>query len=305
MSDNIKLVKQLLKNNKELSNEFGAFSKVYLSATENVAGILEDTDLNGKKVLTVAGSGDQALNLFFKGAEEVTLFDINPLAFLQNELKLAAAKALDYPDFCEYFAYGIGNVLNLKGFKKLLPYLDDDAADYYDFLYSNFSPLQIFHKTIFPFYPTNYKLERINNYMGEENFLELKEKIQDKKLKYIESDISELNKNLTEIYYAMLLSNISDSLEAIYPVGSVNSLKCYKRLIHVLSQYLERGGFIQCGYIYNNYRGHTDNPIFASDTIRKQIFDSSEFEEKDVESYQFYSSKDKVIIYQKKRRKAA
>ncbi len=302
MKINTRLVETILNKNGELFDKFQRFSKVYLSATENVSMIFDGIDLSGKKVLTVAGSGDQALNAIYCNAEEVTLFDINPLAFAQSELKLAAVKALEYPEFFEYFTYGNGNVLNTKSYDKIAPFLDEDIASYYDFLYSNYSPLEIFKKTVFPFYVTVSKLERINNYMSKENYALLKEKVKMKKFKYIETDLLSLNDVLEDTYYAILLSNISDSLESIF---DGNVLKNYKRFIHILSKKLDKDGFIQCGYIYNSYKGHTVQPIFACDTIRRQIFDSEEFCEKDVEAYQFYSSKDKIITFQKKRRKVS
>lgn len=302
MKINTRFVEGILNNNGELFDDFQRYGKIYLSATENVSKIFDGIDLTGKKVLSVAGSGDQALNAIYNNAEEVTLFDINPLAFAQSELKLAAAKALEYPEFLEYFTYGNGNVLNTKSYDKIAPYLDKDIASYYEFLYSNYSTLEIFKKTVFPFYVTPSKLERINNYMGEENYSLLKEKVKDKKFKYIETDLLGLNEVLEKTYYAILLSNISDSLEYIF---DGNVLKSYKRFIHTLSKHLDKDGFIQCGYVYNSYKGHTVQPIFASDDARRKVFTPDEFNEKDIESYQFYSSKDKIITFQKKRRKVS
>lgn len=299
MSINLEMIKRILEENGELSDHFGKYSKVYLSATENVRGILESHNLSGKKILSVAGSGDQALNAFFKDADGVTLFDVNPLAFAQAKLKFAAAQALDYKEFSSYFSYDCFDILNYHTYKKIEPYLDDEVAAYYEFLYSKYIGSEIFSKTVFPFYPTVNKLERINNYMSSENYPILKEKIQGKRLLCIETEVTKLPEMLDEKYNAILLSNLSDSLDTIY---DVNALKCYKRFIHILSKHLERDGFIQCGYIYNNYKRHTVNPIFANDDSRRKIFTSDEFREKDVESYQFYSSKDKVVTYEKRRK---
>lgn len=302
MEINLDYIKRILKDNGELFDNFRRYSKVYLSTTENIKGIFDEIDIEGKSILTVAGSGDQALNAFFKGAREVTLFDINPLAFLENDLKFAGVSALDYKEFSSYFTNSSGNILNAKAFDKIAPELSGDAALYYDFLYTNYTPEEIYRKTIFSFYPTIHKLERLNAYMGEENFDKLKSIIKNKKLKRVEANVVDLPAYLEDKYDVMLLSNISDSLEVIF---DTNVLKSYKRFIHMLSKHLNKEGIIQCGYIYHNYKGHTVNPIFANDQIRRKVFTIDEFNEKDVESYEFYSSTDKVITYQKKRRKAS
>ncbi len=51
--------------------------------------------------------------------------------------------------------------------------------------------------------------------MGEENFKQLKEKIDGKKIDYIESGLVELIIKLKDLYDIILLSNISDSVDEI------------------------------------------------------------------------------------------
>lgn len=62
MEINLDIIDHILNNNYELSRDFEKYGKIYLNTTENIAGILEGLDIKGKKVLSVAGSGDQMLN---------------------------------------------------------------------------------------------------------------------------------------------------------------------------------------------------------------------------------------------------
>lgn len=302
MNINIDIIKAIFESRYELYDDFKKYGKIYLNTTENIKGILDGMNLKDKNVLAVAGSGDQALNAYFLGAESVTLFDINPLALAQAELKIKAAQKLNYREFCNFFLPGNGGILYNETYKKLSNSLSDEANSFYEYLYSNYNGLEIFFKIAHAFYPTISTLERVNNYMGEDNFKELKEKLEGKKVKFIETGLDELPNSLNDLYDIMLLSNISDSINKIW---DVNTLKCYKRFIHVLSKNLSKEGIIQCGYIYNNYKGHENVNDFINDEERRKVFTLDEFKEKDITSYQFHSSFDKVITFEKKRRKAS
>lgn len=59
---------------------FPNYNKVYFYSNENISSVLSNFDVNGKKVLSVLGSGDQAFHLMNRGAERVDIFDINKLA---------------------------------------------------------------------------------------------------------------------------------------------------------------------------------------------------------------------------------
>ena len=60
-----------------------------------MAGVLSRLSVQGKSVLTVLGSGDQALDFYWAGAREVVGFDITRLASYVCELKFAALRRFD------------------------------------------------------------------------------------------------------------------------------------------------------------------------------------------------------------------
>ncbi len=77
---------------------------MYVYATEMVAPYYRKLNLEGKRVLTVVGSGDQVINALVLGAEEVVGFDINRNALYITELKIAAIKVLSYREFLTFFS---------------------------------------------------------------------------------------------------------------------------------------------------------------------------------------------------------
>ena len=130
MKIDIETVKAILEIYGILSPEFEKYGKVYLNTTENINGILSKINVKDKNILSVAGSGDQALNAYLHGAKSVTLFDINPLAFANTELKLTAARKLSFESFSEFFIPGCGNLLDHHIFNKFSNALKEDVAQY-------------------------------------------------------------------------------------------------------------------------------------------------------------------------------
>ena len=58
------------------ASKFNQHSRIYKYATENLYA-LDMLDIENKKVLTIAGSGDHLIEFYRRGAQYVTVFDIN------------------------------------------------------------------------------------------------------------------------------------------------------------------------------------------------------------------------------------
>ncbi|MCX4364864.1 MAG: DUF3419 family protein [Bacilli bacterium] len=306
MEINVDEVMRLAHKNHGLSNDFEKFCRMYIMTTENIREFLTLYDLHDKDVLSVAGSGDQMLNAYALGAKSVTLFDINPLAFAQAKLKKAAASTLTYEEFERFFSPEHKKTLfDLYLFDKISECLDENTKDLFKTIFTKHPGMDTFMNFYFRFYAKFQKQKDLNYYLyDEENYKKLQAIIETKPLKYIETPITSLKSNIQkDLYDFILLSNISDSIERIY---DSNSLKQFKRLIHSLSKNLNKDGIIQVGYIYNLYCSSNDEiPIFADDDEREKIFTPDEFNTNLVTSYRFYSDKDKIITYEKKKRKVA
>ena len=78
--------------------------KAYSFTNENLKNFFnsEYIDVNGKRVLTVGSSGDQALNAIYYGAKSVDVVDMNIMTKLFIDLKTAMIKNLSFEDFEQY-----------------------------------------------------------------------------------------------------------------------------------------------------------------------------------------------------------
>ena len=179
------------------------FNKVYPFTTENIAGYM-DMDLTGKKIITVTGSGDHIINAILKGCNDITTFDINPLTKEFMELKLEKIKELSLDEYLEYFSN-----------------LDKDKYNYKYFDIQN-------------------KID-CNLYLNKTNYNIIKERLDEVKINFIESNVIDLELNSNYDY--MFLSNISDYIEMF-----CNNLDDYKKLI---DKFLEHVKTIYFAYIYD------------------------------------------------------
>lgn len=300
MGINMEIVKSELKRLGELESNFGEYSKVYLNTTENISGIMSNMDIKDKSVLTVAGSGDQAVNAYLNGAKSVSIFDVNPLSFIMTDLKITGARKLSHSEFCDYFIPVCGRLLDYHIFNKLSNYLCEDTAIYFDYLYHTYTIQEIFNKTMYHFYTNVSKLHDMNDYLKRENFEKLPAILEGKSPTPIKANLTELKDKLEGTYDAILLSNISDSIDNIW---DTNTLRCYKRFIHTLSKRLNNGGIIQCGYIYSKYSTPFQKPIIVNREKREKIFTKDEFRECNVETFVNASPYDDTVIYYEKKRR--
>lgn len=296
----VEKVDTILKAKSVLSSDFGLFSKIYLMTTENIKAFLQQYSLQNKDILTVAGSGDQMLNAYLMGANNVTCFDINPLAFSQVKLKKAAVCSLEYEEFLEFFFPEFGKLFERYLFDKFSYQLDSETKDLFQYLYSNYESKDILNKIYYRYHASLEKIKSMNAYLDKDNYQKLASILKGKNVNFIQSDITSLRSKLEENLYDMiLLSNISDSIEDIYPIAS---LKNFKRLIHSLSKNLHQDGIIQVGYIYDYFFTRHDR-LFSKKQERQKVFTTDEFLTTLIESYRFHSESDAVITFQKKRKK--
>ena len=302
-------LKNRLDNNGDLCGDtFSNLSKIYNMTTENIYGFLKDSDLKDKSVLTVTGSGDQMLNAYLLGAKNVTCFDINPNTFYHAKLKKTAVCNMSFGNFLAFF--GIQNrrfptpygIYDYRLFQQLKECLDVDTKAFYELLYdkcrNNFS-----NKIYYSFSDVLIKLEQMNGYLNKESYQELAEKLENKDVEFIESDVTKLKEKIDGRKYDMiLLSNISDYIQRIYPA---NPLENYRDLIVDLSECLNIGGTIQLGYIYNYYITENEYIPFRIKRERQHVFTTDKFHSKFVDAYRgsnfscFDDNKDQVIFYQK------
>jgi hypothetical protein len=294
-------VKKFININGNLCNIFGDYSKLYSMTTENIYGFLKNYDLQDKKILTVAGSGDQRLNAFLMGAKDITCFDINPLTFLQLNLKDTAISIINYEKFIKFFGmyskkFGdYYHTLDSRIFDEFKHLLDNETYAFFNYIINE---LKLDEDDIYFDLENNLSiLKNMNNYLNPDNYYKLSKIIKNKKIKFIDSDVVDLpNKLNGEKFDMILLSNISDYTHVIY---GKNDLEKYRELIDKLINNLNLYGILQVGYIYSIYSKNDDVSDFNKKEKRQIYFPTDKFHSVIVNSYQGKKFHDKVITYQK------
>ena len=289
------------------NNSFKGYAKMYAMTTENISGFLNKHDLKDKRVLTVAGSGDQRYNCYLRGAREVICFDNNPLAELNMRLKDTAMQELEYTDFLKFFGVILdknegNNILDSTIFNKFKKHLDKDVYLFYDYLINKFNRPIL--RNVYEEFTDNYsKLREFDDYIVKSNFKKLVNIMSDKDINFLNVNVDNLAEALDgEKFDIILLSNISDYIHFIYPDD--NHMERYKKLVNKLVDNLYDGGILQLGYVYAKYdecRRYDDVSKFRFDNSRNKYFPFNKYLVEFVHSYDGGRRYDKVITYQKKR----
>lgn len=223
------------------------YSPSYLFTTENIKDYVKAFDFNNSKVLTVTGSGDQALNVINHNAKSATCFDINQFANYTLALKVAAIKALNFLEFLNFFIEY--NKFNYKQFIKIKKYLENDDYAFWNTLFENYSSEKIYKIFKADVYLKKY-LQKTNYYCYLKNYNLLKKQIIDCEIKTITTNIVDLEEKLDEKnkYDFILLSNISLYINSIF--FGKNAINSFKELLLRLSEFLNEDGKFLYAYEY-------------------------------------------------------
>lgn len=190
--------------------------------TENIKAFLQCYSLQDSSVLTVCGSGDQVLNAYLLGAKNVTCFDVNPLAFYQVCLKIAAVQVLTYEEFLDFFFPEFLHLFDESLFNKISSCLDYDACEFFKYIYSRYNTSQILDKVYYDFIPSLDHMKKMNLYLEESNYSGLRDILINKKPSFIESDVTLLPNKLGDRKFDLImLSNISESIEDIWKKDAI------------------------------------------------------------------------------------
>jgi len=128
----------------ERSRTFHADSSPYLVPTEHPWDALAALDLQGKRVLTVAGSGDLPVFLAGLGPSDLAAVDVSRKACWMCELKRAAYGTLNRREFSLLFFPGISTAAGVENppedapeaqracYRRVRPLLSDPARAFFD-----------------------------------------------------------------------------------------------------------------------------------------------------------------------------
>lgn len=258
---------------------YGKYSQVFCFSNEDMVGYYDRLNLRGKKVLTVAGSGDQAINAILYGAKEVHCFDINRLTKYEIALKKAAILSLYLESLISFFPLDCNHdYLQRRMFNEnVVSALRGDNALFWDTLFGTIDREKL--RELFVGKRWNiHLLKQTIPYMAKDKYIELQSILYNYDFPFIESCITKLPQNLNNNKYDLIL--LSDIYREVVDETSKEQLEQFKQLILKLSSNLNPNGEIAYAYVRkykrrsdwlesNGYNGNLSN-IF-SDNQRKII----------------------------------
>lgn len=168
-----------------------------------------EKELSGKRVLSVTSSGDHLLHAVLGGSKDIVAFDINHFAKYYAALKIALIKKYYYDDFFDYIECLTNECpyLFLNIIKDVKEYLTTDQFLFWieyikiisseKYLLSN--PETLFNKIAD---------KTFNAYYNKNTYKELKSKLKDVNIRYIDANINELLEYNVGCFDYMYLSNI-------------------------------------------------------------------------------------------------
>ena len=247
------------------------FNSIYLFTTENIAGYMSELDLTDKKIITVTGSSDHIINAIFKGCNDITTFDINPLAKYYLDLKVAAIKNLKYKDFLDFLLFDTDKSFSYEIIKDL-EMVEESKKFWLDELVKNSNDgSKLKHSDLFnlKYFDTQNKID-CNLYLNEDNYDKIKSRLEEPEIRFFGTNLKDLKIN--EEYDYMFLSNIADYIDTMY---DKNYLDNYKKLIF---KFLKKVKKVYFAYLYdiNNIKKRSVidniddvNKVFGSITIKR------------------------------------
>lgn len=239
---------------KSLITSFTSLEPSYMWTNEKM-NLYPKDNYKGKNVLTVTSSADHILNAVLNGADNIDAFDINLYSKYIAALKIAMIRKYDYDSFSNFI-----NSFNKTGrfdsnCKKtnflydIQEYLTEKEMNFW-LCYQRL----IFQKKL-NFDDIIYLTGdfRNNLYYERKFYKELKQKLKNTNINYIDSDILNIKEHTNRFYDVIFLSNI---IEYVLPSNTKVSIDRYNKLINTLDSILNIGGVLY-GYIFsddNNYK---------------------------------------------------
>ncbi len=205
------------------------FQKLYPFATENIAGYIDNFDLEGKSLLTVGSSADQTLNAALKGCKDITVLDVCPFTEEYYYLKKSALLKLSREEFFQFFSW-VGRKRNIDAFSKKIwerieETLFEENKESYQFwkeLLEENSQL-VRQRLFFSDEEGKEILEKINPYLATDTSYEkAKEQIKNTKVSFHTGDIS--TESFPNQYDVIFLSNIFDFIKKINAKAPIRNM---------------------------------------------------------------------------------
>lgn len=228
---------------------------IYNIATEEIDHFMPKLDVEDKKVLTVAGSGDQLLTCALNGAKSVDAFDINPLQIYFTKLKVYALKALGVGEFNDYFYKKL--MFSRSLYNKVRDYLDNSTRTFFDSLYKNDLESKFYRLMANENMDDSFSI--IPSYTKEENYYITRNNLEKMDIRYITSDLLKIHKKTKKEYDVIMLSNIYKWLYSNKYLTSEEKKDMFMKFVNTrLINLLSDDGIIQ---LYSSANGYKEKAL--------------------------------------------
>ena len=269
----VEQIRKLLVYEDEFFNNFEGFKEItplFRFSNENITEYYKLYNFKDKDVLTVIGSGDQALSAIYQGAKKVDVFDINKLSFYLLMLKKYAITSLSYDEFITFFNPATKLTIIDELYKKISKNIkEEDIKLYWDLMFKNS------YYFYFLFIDTNTSMTKVKKnipYLKYENeYNRLKNIINDVNFNYIGGDLNEIINSINSKYDYINLSNIIDYIDDKNIVKSI-----YTRFFNKI---LKKNGMCLLEYEWQLYACYND---YIFKLFKKHKIEKHEFNEKDL-----------------------
>jgi MoaA/NifB/PqqE/SkfB family radical SAM enzyme/dephospho-CoA kinase len=287
------------------TNKFGKFAPIYRFTTENLS-YLPILEIKGKKVLTVGGSYDHAIDLALLGAKTVENIDVNLCAKYYAQLKRKALLHLDFEVFKSFFGDS-PKVFDFKIYSLLKPFLDFESNFFENFFEEIFNKFEHDGKKLFEssYFHNRSNQDFLNHSLylrNEENYLKARENL--RKQEFIWHSQSILESDDIGSFDIILLSNIADYSHKMF-TGD-NHAEIFKdKVVSPWLSHLEPNGKIMFAYVFDsqNILGSDKRNHFNNKDVRLSIYGNLEgysFNEIAIESSIKGALTDNVCILERK-----
>ena len=184
-------------------------SKIYAYTNENLDAFFShpEIDVEGKSVLTVGSSGDQALHSILNGARRVDIVDMNIMTKLFVDLKTAMIRNLNFEEFSKYSSSYVEDLDNY--YKKISHDLPKETQLFFDTIV-----LDGCSDWLRNFIRNNSDRSLVNSsfYVNSDDYYRLQEKLinNDFELNVINAELRKFVDATSSKYDFIFLSNIYD-----------------------------------------------------------------------------------------------
>lgn len=252
-------------------NPFHHNSTIYKNSNEQISNYQKYLE-NKEKILSVTASGEQIINCILGGTKTIDTFDISTFPKYFLFLKLAAILTLTKEEYLNFFYRSITTSFDYYDYYDLIrTNLDLENKKFWDALFDYFDWYDIYNSRLFSSEGVSSKKAiKENKYLQDDNYQKLKSLIGKININSYTGNILNINTNFQDKYDLIYLSNI------IY----YEDLKKYKDMLTNFN--LTNQGIILT-YLYKVV------------PVLKNYFKESNFS-----FLEFPTTKDAILIYQKR-----